>query len=102
MFQGSKVTIKKIQLLGVPAAAAAPAMKLALNDPDGQPANLLASTAIGELVHRSADVLLEVKNLGSAGTEADWIVAVKKTDVADSLVALKDLLVLCEYAVTEA
>ena len=45
MFQGSKVTIKKIHLLGVPVAAAAPAMKLALDDPDGQSANLLASTA---------------------------------------------------------
>jgi hypothetical protein len=102
MFQGSKVTIKKIQLLGVPEAAAAPAMKLTLSDPDGQPANLLLSTAIGDLVHRSADVLFEVKNLGQAGNEADWTVAVKKADIPGSLAALQDLLVLCEYAVTEA
>jgi hypothetical protein len=102
MFQDSKVTIKKIHLLGAPAAAAAPAMKLTLIDPDGQPANLLASSAIGELAHRSADALIEVKNLGSAGTEADWTVEVKKADIAGSLVAVQDLLVLCEYAVTEA
>ena len=102
MFRGSKVTIKKMQLLGAPAAAAAPAMKLTLSDPDGQPANLLLSNAIGDLVHRSADVLFEVKNLGPAGNEADWTVAVKKADIPGSLAALQDLLVLCEYAVTEA
>jgi hypothetical protein len=101
MFGGSKVTITKVELLGVPADTAAPGMELALADPSGQAVKLQAESAVGRLAHRSATAAVEVKPLGEDGHEADWTIEVKKVNVAGSLKALEDLLVLCEYSVVE-
>lgn len=101
IFGGSKVSISRLNLFGVPAGSTAPAMMLDISDPDGQAVNLTPIVpALGHLVgKKSANTDVEVKKLGPAGTEADWTITVKKANVAGSLATLEDLLLLCEYTV---
>ena len=79
-----------------------PTLQLTLTDPEGQALNLQNAAAIGLLVHRTAETDLEVKNLGNDGNEADWMIQVKKADVAASLERLENIMVLCHYSVRDA
>jgi hypothetical protein len=101
MFKSSKITVKNIELFGVPKGSAVPALKLMLTDPEGQAINLQSAAAIGSLVHVSGDIDLEVKNPANDRNEADWTIQVKKADVVATLDRLEDLLVLCHYSVRE-
>jgi hypothetical protein len=101
MFQSNKISVNSIEIFGVPKGSAVPTLQLTLADPEGQAVNLQNAVAIGLLVRRSADNIdLEVKNLRSDGNEADWLIQVKKADVAASLERLEDIMVLCHYSIS--
>jgi hypothetical protein len=102
-FQDNKkqITVNKFELFGVPKGSAVPALKLTLIDPEGQAVKLQTAPTIGLLVHSSAETNFEVKNPGDEGNEADWVIQVKKADVATSLDRLEDILMLCHYSVRD-
>jgi hypothetical protein len=94
LFGRRALHIGQIEMFGVPIPGKQPAKLPDLRQPDDTVVLFNAGAPLGTLVHRTATVDVNVKDMEA---ESMWRLSVAVADVAGSIDQLDDLLVLCQY-----
>lgn len=100
VFKAGTITAKKIDLFGSPKTTSeTPTFdKLSLFSPSGQ-VSLIGGSPVGNLVHRTSLVDIEIKDIGVNQNEVEWKIQVKKADIKNCLEKLDDIFIVIEYIV---